>query len=81
MPAASRCSARPRSCGGWSSASACTPAQAIYVGDELRDGEAARAAGIAFAAVAWGYSAPEALQAQAPDRFFTCVAEIAPALA
>ncbi len=58
-----------------------TPAQAIYVGDELRDGEAARAAGIAFAAVAWGYSAPEALQAQAPDRFFTCVAEIAPALA
>jgi phosphoglycolate phosphatase len=57
------------------------PGQAIYVGDELRDGEAARAAGIDFAAVAWGYSAPEALRAQRPDRFFASVAEIATALA
>ena len=47
------------------------PSQAIYVGDELRDGEAAQAAGIDFAAVAWGYSTPEALRAQRPARFFT----------
>jgi phosphoglycolate phosphatase len=57
------------------------PAQAIYIGDEVRDAEAARAAGIAFAAVAWGFSAPGALRLQGPDRFFTSVAEIAPALA
>ena len=56
------------------------PSQAIYVGDELRDGEAAQAAGIDFAAVAWGYSTPEALRAQYPARFFTSVAEIAAAL-
>jgi phosphoglycolate phosphatase len=57
------------------------PTETIYVGDELRDAEAARVAGIAFAAVSWGYSAPDALRAQDPDRFFTSVAEIAPALA
>ena len=56
------------------------PSQAIYVGDELRDGEAAQAAGIDFAAVAWGYSTPEALRAQYPARFCTSVAEIAAAL-
>ena len=54
-------------------------AAALYVGDELRDAEAARAAGIGFGAVAWGYSTAEALRAQAPDRLFTSVAEIAPA--
>ena len=37
--------------------------------------------GIDFAAVAWGYSAPEALRALRPDRFFASVAEIATALA
>lgn len=54
-------------------------AAALYVGDELRDAEAARAAGIGFGAVAWGYATPDALRAQAPDRLFTSVAEIAPA--
>ena len=56
------------------------PHEALYVGDELRDAEAARAVGIAFAAVSWGFATPEALRAQGPDRFFTSVAEIAPAL-
>ena len=55
------------------------PSQAIYVGDELRDGEAARAAGIGFGAVAWGYATTDALRAQAPDRLVTSIAEIAPA--
>lgn len=56
------------------------PAKAtLYVGDELRDAEAARAAGIGFGAVAWGYATPDALRAQEPDRLFTSIAEIAPA--
>jgi phosphoglycolate phosphatase len=46
------------------------PGQAISIGDEVRDIEAARAAGIACAAVAWGYAAPEALAAHAPDLMF-----------
>src|SRR5579863_6478290 len=35
----------------------------VAIGDEIRDIEAARAAGIACAAVTWGYSAPDALLA------------------
>ncbi len=55
-------------------------AQAIAIGDEVRDIEAARAAGIACAAVTWGYAAPEALRAHAPDRVFERMEDIAPAL-
>lgn len=40
---------------------------AIYVGDQAEDAMAARAAGVAFAAVSWGYATPAALQAHAPD--------------
>ena len=47
-------------------------------GDELRDAEAARAVGVAFAAVSWGSPRPEALARHAPDRLFASVAEIAP---
>lgn len=39
------------------------PAQALCVGDEVRDVEAARAAGLAIATVAWGYALPSALAA------------------
>ncbi|MBY4869933.1 HAD family hydrolase [Burkholderia sp. Bp9017] len=38
------------------------PAEVLYVGDEIRDADAARRAGIAFLGVAWGYTAPDALQ-------------------
>lgn len=38
------------------------PDEALYVGDEIRDAEAARSAGMAFRGVAWGYTAPQALQ-------------------
>ncbi|HET7764099.1 MAG TPA: HAD-IA family hydrolase [Burkholderiales bacterium] len=31
------------------------PAECLYVGDDLRDAQAARAAGMAFAAAGWGY--------------------------
>jgi len=53
------------------------PAQALAIGDEVRDIEAARAAGIACAAVTWGYAAPEALRAMQPDLVFERVEEIA----
>lgn len=51
-------------------------AEAISIGDEIRDLEAARAEGIAFGAVAWGYTNPEALRAQAPEEMFASVEEI-----
>jgi phosphoglycolate phosphatase len=53
------------------------PAQAIAVGDEVRDIEAARSAGIACGAVTWGFAAPAALRAHAPDLMFERMEEIA----
>lgn len=47
-----------------------SPAEALYVGDELRDVDAARAAGMAFGAVSWGYTLPDALKAAKPELFF-----------
>ena len=38
--------------------------QAIYLGDEIRDAEAAHKAGMAYGAVAWGYHSMDALRAQ-----------------
>ena len=55
--------------------------EAIAIGDEVRDIEAARAAGIACAAVTWGYAAPEALRALAPNLVFERVEDIARVLA
>jgi phosphoglycolate phosphatase len=52
----------------------------ICIGDEVRDAEAARSLGIPFAAVSWGYAKPELLEAQAPDRMFTSVGDIAAAI-
>jgi HAD superfamily hydrolase (TIGR01549 family) len=39
----------------------------LYVGDEIRDIRAARKAGIAVAAVTWGFNSQEALAAENPD--------------
>lgn len=55
-------------------------AQAISIGDEIRDAEAARAAGIDFGAVAWGYTRPPSLHAQSPALFFETVDDIVRAL-
>ena len=52
------------------------PVQAILIGDEIRDGKAARKVEMAFGAVSWGYTNPEALQALAPDEFFTTIEAI-----
>lgn len=51
-------------------------AQAIAIGDETRDIEAARAVGIACGAVTWGYAAPNALRALGPDLMFERMEDI-----
>jgi phosphoglycolate phosphatase len=56
------------------------PRAALLVGDEARDIEAARAAGIASAAVAWGYADPGFLRSLSPTLFFEGMEDIAPAL-
>jgi phosphoglycolate phosphatase len=56
-------------------------AQAIAIGDEVRDIEAARAAGIACGAVTWGYSAVDALLTKKPDLIFETLGDIAERLA
>jgi phosphoglycolate phosphatase len=56
------------------------PARVIAIGDETRDIEAARAAGIACGAVTWGYAAPNALKALEPDVVFDRMDDIARAL-
>jgi phosphoglycolate phosphatase len=52
------------------------PSEAIAIGDEVRDLEAARGAGIAFGAVTWGYAAEEALRAREPDVVFEKVGDV-----
>jgi phosphoglycolate phosphatase len=54
---------------------------ALAIGDETRDAEAARQVGIAFGAVAWGYANVAALQAANPARVFFSMDEIVTALA
>ncbi|MCF7977516.1 MAG: HAD hydrolase-like protein [Chromatiaceae bacterium] len=49
----------------------------IYIGDEVRDIEAARRAGAKAGAVTWGYNSESALRAKAPDQLFQQIAEIA----
>jgi phosphoglycolate phosphatase len=49
---------------------AVAPREFLYVGDEVRDVEAARKAGVDVTAVAWGYHAPELLARQAPTYFW-----------
>jgi phosphoglycolate phosphatase len=58
-----------------------TPAETMCIGDEIRDIEAARAAGMDSGAVAWGYALPAALQAAGPTHLFNSVEEITQRLA
>ncbi len=55
--------------------------QALAIGDETRDAEAARATGIAFGAVAWGYAHIDLLRTYAPDEVFLTLDDIAEKLA
>lgn len=43
------------------------PAQAVYIGDQTMDADAARRAGIGFGAVSWGYAPIEALRRVVPE--------------
>lgn len=52
------------------------PSDAIAIGDEMRDMDAAHAAGIAFGGVAWGYADPDALRALHPQAWFDHVSDI-----
>jgi phosphoglycolate phosphatase len=53
------------------------PGEALAVGDELRDLDAARRTHIPFGAVTWGYTHPEALLARGPREVFHSPEEIA----
>jgi phosphoglycolate phosphatase len=53
------------------------PSQAIAIGDEVRDIEAAREANVAAGAVTWGYATRDLLAAAAPDVIFDTPAAIA----
>ena len=50
--------------------------QTILIGDEIRDAEAARSAGIAFGAATWGYTHTEALAACQPQELFPALEDI-----
>jgi phosphoglycolate phosphatase len=50
--------------------------QAMLIGDEIRDAQAAAQAGIAFGAVAWGYAGIDALRAQRPQELFLDMAQL-----
>ena len=52
------------------------PANALCIGDEIRDYEAASAVGMPFGAVAWGYTTIEALAACAPAVVFHHIEDI-----
>lgn len=51
-------------------------ADAIYIGDQDSDGEAANAEGVAFGAVGWGYGAIDLLRRCAPKHEFERVGDI-----
>lgn len=53
-----------------------TAPRTAYVGDEIRDIEAARTLGVHPIAVAWGYTNPELLAKQSPERLVPNVAAL-----
>ncbi|MCW1926045.1 HAD hydrolase-like protein [Luteolibacter arcticus] len=48
----------------------------LYVGDEIRDIKASKKAGIAMAAVTWGFNSAESLRAEAPEHIISTPAEL-----
>jgi phosphoglycolate phosphatase len=56
---------------------AMAPDSALYIGDQTTDADAARRAGVAFAAVHWGYAPIEALRKVAPEHEFDLPASLA----
>jgi phosphoglycolate phosphatase len=58
------------------SLSGCQNSEALAIGDEIRDLDAANKVNIPFGAVSWGFSSPEALKARAPLFTFTHPSQI-----
>jgi phosphoglycolate phosphatase len=58
-----------------------TSSETICIGDEIRDIEAARAAGMHSGAVTWGYALPTTLQAAGPTHLFNSIEEMRQRLA
>ncbi len=56
------------------------PARILCIGDEVRDIDAARQAGLPAAAVTWGYATEAVLRAAAPDHVFTSIPALRAAL-
>lgn len=56
---------------------AMAPGAALYIGDQTTDADAARRAGVAFAAVHWGYAPIEALRKVTPEHEFDLPASLA----
>jgi phosphoglycolate phosphatase len=57
-----------------------SPERTIAIGDEARDVEAARKAGLVAGAVSWGYATVELLRAQRPDYLFSSMDDIRQAI-
>jgi phosphoglycolate phosphatase len=51
-------------------------AEVLYIGDEVRDVEAARKAGVTVVAVTWGFHAEPLLRSSDPDQVVTAPAEL-----
>jgi phosphoglycolate phosphatase len=56
------------------------PGQAMVIGDEIRDLNAAKAARMAFGAVSWGLTRPDAMEARNPEVLFRHMSDIPKAL-
>lgn len=57
------------------------PERFLLVGDEMRDIDAARQAGVRVGSVAWGYNHVDALRGRGPDELFLAVQDLPNALA
>jgi phosphoglycolate phosphatase len=55
--------------------------EAIFIGDEVRDAEAARHVGVAFGAVSWGYQRLPSLEMHSPQMTFESIDELVAKLA
>jgi phosphoglycolate phosphatase len=53
---------------------------ALFIGDEVRDVEAARKAGVDSAAVGWGFNSEDVLSKQSPKFFWSSLADVRSAL-
>jgi phosphoglycolate phosphatase len=57
------------------------PREILFIGDELRDVEAAQETGVHVAAVTWGYNSRTALEAASPDHILETPEQVTTLLA